>query len=182
MKPLFTIHAGEYLAGSYIEKTFKKCRVWLPSKDTGVDLLVTNQRADQAIRLQVKSSKDFAHSHMSDYYKGKVAASSWFTLQRKKIESSEADYWLFVISPFAKYAPSFLMMSTANLLRRVTAIHGIKAKYDIYFTLTERQTCWETRGLKELERREIIDSQDLRHLRNFSQELNDWSVIKNLNR
>ena len=43
MKTLFTIHAGEYLVGSEIEKLFKNYRVWIPSKDTGIDLLVTDK-------------------------------------------------------------------------------------------------------------------------------------------
>ena len=41
MKPIFTIHAGEYLVGTYIEKNFKKYNVWFPSKDRGIDLLVS---------------------------------------------------------------------------------------------------------------------------------------------
>ena len=49
MKPLFTIHAGEYLVGSYIEKHFKKYNVWIPSKDTGIDLLVTNSKNNKTI-------------------------------------------------------------------------------------------------------------------------------------
>ncbi len=41
MKPLFTIHAGEYLVASEIEKRIgKNVRIWLPVKDTGVDILV----------------------------------------------------------------------------------------------------------------------------------------------
>ena len=27
MRPIFTLHAGEYLVGEYLEKTFKDCRV-----------------------------------------------------------------------------------------------------------------------------------------------------------
>ena len=42
MKSLFSIHAGEYLVGSHIEKSYPKWNVWIPSKDTGIDLLVTN--------------------------------------------------------------------------------------------------------------------------------------------
>jgi hypothetical protein len=35
MKPIFTIHAGEYLVGSHIESKFKKLNVWLPTKARG---------------------------------------------------------------------------------------------------------------------------------------------------
>lgn len=59
MKPIFTIHAGEYLVGSHIEKTYKKARVWIPSSDTGVDFLVTNEQLNRAVSLQVKILKRF---------------------------------------------------------------------------------------------------------------------------
>jgi len=36
MKPLFTIHGGEYLVGCHIEQKFKRVNVWVPSRDTGV--------------------------------------------------------------------------------------------------------------------------------------------------
>src|SRR5260221_10904799 len=45
MKPLFTIHAGEFLVASYIEQQFKDYLVWLPSRDSGVDLLVTDRKS-----------------------------------------------------------------------------------------------------------------------------------------
>ena len=37
MKPLFTIHEGEFLVGSHIEKKFRDWNVWIPSKDKGID-------------------------------------------------------------------------------------------------------------------------------------------------
>ena len=48
MRPIFSIHAGEYITGDFIEHKLKdnanrKLNVWIPSKDTGVDLLITNQ-------------------------------------------------------------------------------------------------------------------------------------------
>ena len=44
MEALFTIHAGEYLTGSYIEKEYRDCTVWIPSKrnNKDIDLLVSN--------------------------------------------------------------------------------------------------------------------------------------------
>lgn len=50
MRPIFTDHASEYLLGRHIEKMFKSLNVWVPSKDMGVDLLVTgtsNKRASK---------------------------------------------------------------------------------------------------------------------------------------
>jgi hypothetical protein len=31
MKPIFSVHAGEYLTGSYIEKRFRHVNLWVPA-------------------------------------------------------------------------------------------------------------------------------------------------------
>jgi hypothetical protein len=61
MKPLFTIHEGEFLVGDYINRKLgRKFDVWVPSKDSGVDLLVTRKRHEgKPVRLQVKFSRSF---------------------------------------------------------------------------------------------------------------------------
>jgi hypothetical protein len=59
MRPIFTIHAGEFLVGEYIEKSYPELNVWIPSKDTGIDLLVTNKKdASKSVAIQVKMSRD----------------------------------------------------------------------------------------------------------------------------
>ena len=67
MKPIFTIHAGEYLVASHVEEKFKDMKIWLPTSDTGIDLLVTNPKFNsrnsvRAVSLQVKFSKDYLGS------------------------------------------------------------------------------------------------------------------------
>jgi len=182
MKPIFTVHAGEYLAGSHIEENFKNCRVWIPSKDTGIDLLVTNRNNTKALSLQVKFSKDFAQTHMADFYKDKLIVSTWFKFSAAKIKASEADYWLFVFRPFAEYIASFMLIKPVDLLQRISAIHGKKDKYDLYFTLTKQKRCYETRGLKELQRREIVSTPAGECKRDFTEYLDDWSPIEAINR
>ncbi len=73
MKPLFTIHAGEYLVGSHIENQFKDWRVWIPSKDTGIDLLVSNADNSKTASIQVKFQKTF-WSHMEN----QIIRANWF--------------------------------------------------------------------------------------------------------
>jgi len=85
MQQLFTIHAGEYLVGSHIEENFKNYNVWVPSKDTGIDLLVTNSKNNKAVSLQVKYSKDYTITHMKPEYQNKFRAWGWWTLNRDKI-------------------------------------------------------------------------------------------------
>ena len=46
------------LGRQHIEREFKK-NIWVATKDTGVDLLGTNQKNTKTISLQVKFSKDF---------------------------------------------------------------------------------------------------------------------------
>jgi hypothetical protein len=57
LKPLFTIHAGECLVGLHVQKF--KLNVWIPAKDTGIDLLVTDSAYLGGVSLQVKDGKDF---------------------------------------------------------------------------------------------------------------------------
>ena len=49
MRPLFTVHAGEFLVGEHIERTFPNLNVLVAAKDTGVDLLVTDVGARTAV-------------------------------------------------------------------------------------------------------------------------------------
>jgi hypothetical protein len=41
MRPIVTIHAGEYLVATEIERAFPQLQIWIPSKDTGVGSLST---------------------------------------------------------------------------------------------------------------------------------------------
>ncbi len=66
MKPLFTVHAGELLVGSEIERKFRRVHVWVPAKDTGVDLLVSDNTDTRALSLQIKLSRDYLVTHMKD--------------------------------------------------------------------------------------------------------------------
>lgn len=61
MRPIFTIHAGEYPVGS-AKRMFPKVRVWVPSKGDGIDLLVTDRKCTRAVSLQVRFSKDYLGS------------------------------------------------------------------------------------------------------------------------
>lgn len=102
MQPLFTIHAGEYLVGSHIEQHLRdpngdKVNVWVPSKDTGIDLLVTDKTNKKTTSLQVKFSKDFLLTHGRPEYRDKLLSCGWWTLNREKIRESSADYWVFVL-------------------------------------------------------------------------------------
>ena len=94
MQPLFTIHAGEYLVGSHIEQHLRdpsgdKVNVWVPSKDIGIDLLVTDKTNKRTASLQVKFSKDFLFTHGRPEYREKLLSCGWWTLNREKSASPQ---------------------------------------------------------------------------------------------
>ena len=97
MTPIFTVHAGEYLVGTHLERMFRDCRVWIPSKDFGIDLLLTDRSCSRAISLQVKYSRDYADSSPVDPAFRAITQNSFLSVQRQKIEKSPARYWVIVL-------------------------------------------------------------------------------------
>ena len=82
MKPLLTIHADEFLVCGEIEHKFPNVNVWVPAKDTGVDLLVTDASNERAISLQVKFSRDYVvathTTHMqNEFFHTKLGTSNY---------------------------------------------------------------------------------------------------------
>jgi hypothetical protein len=181
MRPLFTIHAGEYIAGSFIEQRFPRCRVWIPSRDTGIDLLVTDNACARSVKLQVKFSKDFAPTHYGDSYKNKLKVSTWFRFAADSLRHSEADYWTLVLQSFVHAKPEFLVINPADLLAQISRLHGAKSHYDLYFWVNSAGRCWETRGLRANERKQAADDSLVVPHRDFSKYLNNWSPLDRLN-
>lgn len=151
MTPLFTIHAGEYLVGLYIERHFKnRMNVWIPSKDTGIDLLVSDRKNRRTASLQVKFGKDFL-PEMAAELQGPLRACSWFTINRDKLRASQADFWVFVLRGFKKHSPDFVVVPTAEFQRRLRRIHGLKKKGDSKLPVGHRAQ--PTLGDERVERR-----------------------------
>jgi hypothetical protein len=96
MKPLFTIHEGEFLVGDHINREFRhKYDVWGPTRDSGVDLLVTRkQRQGRAVALQVKFSRGF---DIPEDMARRLVATGWFKLDPPKLRKSRAELWVFTI-------------------------------------------------------------------------------------
>ena len=101
MKPLFTIHAGEYLVASHIEQHFRRVNVWIPSKDTGVDLLVSDFSSRRTASLQVKFSKDFLFTTMQPVFRDEdslLRACGWWTINREKLgKAPKTRGWAFAL-------------------------------------------------------------------------------------
>lgn len=145
MRPLFTIHAGEYLVGLHIQQNFPKLNVWVPAKDTGIDLLVTNQDNRRTVSLQVKYGKDFLPEKSAKVQK-ELRCLSWFKVNTAKFEECPAELWTFVLHSFKSDEPDFVILPKDDLRKRMTEIHGWRGTIQSYLASTEGNACWEVRA------------------------------------
>src|SRR5208282_1033977 len=182
MRPLFTIHAGEYLVGLHVQQHLK-LNVWIPAKDTGIDLLVTDRENLHTVSLQVKYGKDFLPGKAAAL-RNSLRCLSWFTLNRAKLNASLAEFWVFVLHGFKSDAPDFVVVPIAKLRRRMKEIHGSDSeKLQSYLCSTEINQCWETRGLADGsdDIKQILKGNYKNHVRDFTQYLNanGWAAVLN---
>jgi len=150
MKPLFTIHAGEYLVGSYIEQKFnRRVNVWIPSTDTGVDLLLSNRDSTRTASIQVKFSKDFLPMNaMLQDKDSRLKSCGWWTINREKLANSPAQFWVFVLLGFGT-GHDFGIICPKDLIERLGAIFGERpSTLQSYLWVTKQRKCWEARGLR----------------------------------
>ena len=182
MRPIFTVHAGEFLVGTQIEQKFKGTKhVWVPTKDTGVDLLVTNSKNQNSLSLQVKFSKDFLPiMNLPLPVQKELRACSWFSLDRKKIEHSLADLWVFVLLGFAKRSYDYVLIDPDKLLKTCDKLDRNSKRFQIYIWVTNREKCWLTRGLSKIDHKNIGANNYTNDDRDLTPHLNDWHMIQSL--
>jgi hypothetical protein len=183
MKPLFTVHAGEYLVGEHIERQFRNLNVWIPSKDTGIDLLITKIDNSSSISLQVKLSKDYKKFGDADEFDRRLFAAGWLTLNHDKIAKSTADYWVFVlVSHERKMLPHYIIITPAELLDRLVHIHGKSKTYHFYPWIMSSNLALDGRKLSNADKIAIATGQFELGNRDFSTFLNNWAMLENLNK
>jgi hypothetical protein len=181
MRPLFTIHGGEYLVGSHVEKHFRRVNVWIPSRDTGVDLLVSDRQNRHGVSLQVKFSKDFLPV-MDRQFQKNLRACGWWTINGSKLRKSTADLWVFVLPGFAENTTDFVIIPTKESWGRLRSIHGSRKTIQTYIWVTEDNHCWETRGLPREDQFRVADSRYQDAKRDLTKWLNEWAPVDRLNR
>lgn len=172
MRPIFTIHAGEYLVATRIEESFPDLRIWIPSSDTGIDLLVTDSRQNRVASLQVKFSKD--HIGTKEATSPEIVSVGWWTLNRKKIAESCADLWVFVLYQFHTRRFDFVIIPPVELLARFDAVGVRTDTIQTYFTVTAGKRCWQTRGLSKAEELMVCSGEYENPARDFTHHLNRW--------
>jgi hypothetical protein len=183
MKPLFTIHAGEYLVASHIEQHFKRVNVWIPSRDTGVDLLVSDSRSQRTVSLQVKFSKDFLYG-MKPIFQDKdsqLRACGWWTINREKLKRSVADFWVFMLLGFNGRTKDFVLIPPEDLLKQLESVHGSPKIFQTYLWVTTNKRCFETRDLPPQDSLEVARGRYEDQSRDLSQWLNNWTPVRQLN-
>ena len=181
MKPLFTIHAGEYLVGSHIEKKYPNWHVWIPSADKGIDLLVSNTDNSKTTSIQVKFSKDYSPHSNNPVHRIKLVGSSWFSsLNSKSLSNSQADLWVLVIHSFKLSNYQYVIISPRELLNRLNRIHPGTQKIQSYLWVTKEEECWETRKLNNTQKEAIVnnDTNEIDEDRNFTSFLNNWGPLE----
>jgi len=180
MRPIFTIHAGEMLVADQIERVLK-LPVWVPSKDTGVDLLVTDRKNKKAVSLQVKFSKDFSYVKNMLKYKDWVQACGWWVINRRKLLNSKAQIWIFVLYPIKKVKPFFVIIKKTELIKLYKSLGQRKPMIQTYIWVVENNksnVAIETRGLKsdQIEKYRMSDKLDPKRV--LTKYLNNWDSIK----
>jgi hypothetical protein len=182
MRPIFTIHAGEFLVGAHLEgqKALKGLNIWVPAKDTGVDLLVTNARNTRAASFQVKFSRDFLTTHMDAPHHRSLRVCGWFSLDRSKISRSKADYWVFVLVGANGKSRDFVLIKPAQLLTRLDGAHGSRKRFHLYLWVTADGRCWNARGLRRSQQQQLAEGKFKDRHRDFTRHLNDWAMIARL--
>ena len=183
MRPLFTVHAGEFLVGEHIERNFPSLNVWVPAKDTGVDLLITDVGARNAISLQVKLSRDYRLPEATEDFDRSLVAAGWLTLNHDKIAKSPAEWWVIVlVSHERRMKPQFIVIPPSELLKRLVQIHGKSKRYDFYPWVTKAGLCLEGRGLGKPQRALLANGTLELGPRDLSPLLNNWSCLLRLSK
>lgn len=173
MKPLFTIHEGEFLVGEYISRKLKdQYDVYVPVKDRGIDLLVTHRRKrTPPVGIQVKFSRGFADRNKTP---DQFMARGWYTLNPQKVRESPADLWVFAILTLQHNA-YYVVIPHRELRKRIP--RRCPSPWHLYITVYKGNRCYDTRGLKNDQVRRLLDHGCKARRRDFSAYLNDWSQL-----
>jgi hypothetical protein len=174
MKPIFTIHEGEFLVGDYINRKLgHQYNVWVPTKDSGVDLLVTRKhRKGEAVGLQAKFSRSF---DIRPELARHVIATSWFVLEPQKIRKSQADLWVFAIMTL-QHDQHFVVIPKRELQKRIPRNPG--KRWTLYLWVYADGSCFQVRDLSTDERLETVHSGVRDRRRDFSQWLENWRLLE----
>jgi len=139
MRQAHVLDYGETVTGEYIEKRYKKYKVWIPSKDMeGIDFLVTNPINKNQVSIQVKFSKDYAFPNKNNGKDGigtniNIYSWLWRSFSKSSLEKSNADIWIFVLHHIDENEVSddFLIIPKEELIKRFNNINTNTVGFDL---------------------------------------------------
>jgi len=186
MKQFYSIHEGEFLAGLCINEKIKECDLWIPVKDRGVDILLTNKNNyNKNVSLQVKSSTDYLPSHSPEEIKFYHSCGFWNfgpntvkkSIDNTKKQTKSADFWVIAIYSFFGKKTDCIVIKPTDLYKQFSKF---KKTEKTYFWITNGGKCFETRGLKKSQQKLLMEGKinTIEPERNFTKYLNNWEPVK----
>lgn len=177
MVPFISLHPGEVFVGNFIESNFKRLNLWIPAKDSGVDLLVTSISNNSSISIQVKSSRDY--NMMVD---SGIKSGSFFNVRRNNLISSPAKLWIFVQhSARSKgWCQDYIVFERDELVVQLEEVFGSPEQYTIYFSITGDGRVWITRGVPRKSLANMYGGDPAYRNREVLGKLNNWEALKSL--
>ena len=186
MKQFYSIHDGEFLVGLCINEAIKECDLWIPVKDRGVDILLTNKdNYNKNVSLQVKSSTDHLPTHSPEEIKFYHSCGFWNfgqadiekSIKDPKNNKKPADFWVIAIYSFFGKKTDCIVIKPTDLYKRFSKF---KKAEKTYFWITNDGKCFETRGLNKSQQKLLMEKKynSIDPARNFTDYLNNWEPVK----
>jgi hypothetical protein len=173
------LRVRKYIASNFPEKTVSE-----PTKDSGLDLLVTNQGNARTLKLKVHHSKDYVPQwttveHVDLSVSKEFKAAGLFTPIRQQLDQSVADFWVLELSGSEdKY--DYVLIPPGELSNRLGVLPDGSRKHFIYVWMTKRGRAWLGRDLNEHQRKSIAENKFEKEDRELTKYLNDWTPVRKL--
>jgi len=172
MRHLYSPTPGEFLVGAELER--REFRVYLPTKDSGIDLLAA--RDEHHLAVQVKESRTYPQPARSA-----VDWTSWTQLGPGDLGRAQelgVDFFVFVVhvpdvsGARPRFLPLYIVIAPGELERRLAAYRP-SADRAVYWYQSEDRQLWEVRG-----RRSEAGPPFRVAERNFTSHLNAWGLLE----
>jgi hypothetical protein len=179
MKPIFTIHGGEYLFANEFKRRFPSLKLWLPVDDEGIDFLITDDKNTRPLGMQIKYSRDYNPLQVNNNIRTNLKTLGWFHLNRSKLQNSKANYWVLINYEGFTKTMDFFFIKPKVLLNIYNKL-GRKGKIiDSYlWVMNNINKSYETRGLSKAAQSLILTGQNNNKYRDFTTFLDKWDIIK----
>ena len=129
------------------------------------------RRLFSTVGIQVKFSRGFS---IREELARHLIATSWFTLDPKKIRKSQADLWVFVILTL-KHEQHFVLVPKRELRKRIP--RGCGKTWNLYLWVFDNGACYQVRDLATEEKLDSLHRGVRDRHRDFSEWLERWELL-----